>query len=310
MSKSKNNLILLSLLFLFFVPIFGLSGGIISLDSFEIRKILANEISRINDWKIERRIVISIALTIGIFGVISVAVQKFEHKAFKGVTVVLGIVISSLTVVDNTLYQSDHVELGGRIHHAEMILKKIDILFLRAKSTVNKEEKSVLFEQLIQLVGELQSIGKVVTPYAMLTFIPTLYAGKKNEVPNWTMSPPKEKGYVYFVGIGISDSLRMAQEIARIDAMSNIISMIYAVITEKYVASSLPCSGQEEGCKETISKTTTLTSSAVISGVKRLEMYYERNEERREYRVFSLFRISEAQLNSSIELRKALDKNE
>jgi len=188
---------------------------------------------------------IIITISVGIFGIISSTLIKIGKSWSSNFAMGLGVVVSTLTVLHNTLFESDYREYRKAVVITEEVLLNIDETskqlkhcvdyqdsleavndieknlkrFYKTKASfVEASDPSVAFLELSE-PSNTNNLRASVYSALPLVFQDTL------EVPNWVNVSPSTKNYLYFVGKASDSKLSIAKELARETALE--ISLYY-----------------------------------------------------------------------------------
>jgi len=175
----------------------------------------------INKWGNQKNIMIWMVCGIGILGIALVPLQKFDKKHIKTITIIIGCLISALTLVKEKTFSVDHKELSYRIHKARKLMLEIDMELPRmptdeiAKNKWYEKIKGNLMK--ILELSERSTIEKTVPSEIPAGFFPFLQSRASRE-PIWIRQPLADSSNIYFIGIGESYSFLKAEEYAKLQA--------------------------------------------------------------------------------------------
>jgi len=240
---NKTTLVILLTLGLlgFFAVTRGASGQELTADLEEtLQGQLDRRIEKVEAWRFSARTTLGLTLAVGILGFVVSALQA--HKRPKLATTVLGVTISTLTLVNNAVYQADHKTFRRAANRAEAYIEEAELHLARVGSVdpaspadwdfvVGELKKKLKAIDAIEreLDGEKSSASEV-----QLAEVPlgerivgralaatSILAGEAQAQkdggapPRWISIPPRSNEALYFVGSAVGDSLRDASERAR-----------------------------------------------------------------------------------------------
>jgi hypothetical protein len=187
-----------------------------------VKKVLVKRTDKqeLNVTKLRRNaaVYLSLTLVVGILGVATGILQRYETRWAKIGTTTAGAVVSILTIVLNTVFDGDHRAMNRRADQIE--IKTADIRLL-LEMEFNYESCQDLDQQRDTVLTLLRSIETEDHSSSPLAFglVSTAYAQErtKSALPEWIGKPPEEVGKIFFVGIGEGKTLREAENSARRD---------------------------------------------------------------------------------------------
>jgi len=162
--------------------------------------ILNKEIAKIEIWKMTYYILLGFVISVGILGIFYSYLQFSKKKWTTIITIICGILVSIITVVDNAIFDIDHRELKKNIIKAERIISEVEYLFKRNNIAKTPKDKSILFEEFIRLIKKLHSLDDpgLFFPMKANEIISNAYA--QQTTPSWINGSPcpkykKKEGY-------------------------------------------------------------------------------------------------------------------
>jgi hypothetical protein len=180
--------------------------------------------SDVNKWEGAAAAFVGLSVFVGILGITTGVLQRYKGKAFKTTTIVLGAVISAVTLVNNTLLNGNFRFKAAAGHR---IIGDIDFLLESGYTPGNAKERSEWdgsIRSLLKKFNELKydigtSRASLTTPF--LSLAGPLYARQENpKLPPWISTPPSDPSLLKFVGIGESASLDNAKSYSLLNAQS------------------------------------------------------------------------------------------
>lgn len=196
----------------------------------KIEEIVENRYQQIDQWRFDARMILAMTIIVGLLGLAIGALQSFRGSWVKWTTVTVGLVVSSLTLIQNTVYKTDHHQFRRMANRAEQKLEEIELL-LPEFDHADSEDWPILVDEIkkrIALIDEMEDqlltgeIGaggiNIQSAAAMLPLIAIAEASPSPGEPDWVTAPPASKHAVYFVGLGADRSLAVAKKDALEDA--------------------------------------------------------------------------------------------
>lgn len=218
----------LSCCLVFSRPCYAQPGGS---DASSIERFLAEPYNLIKGWETKAMVALSLVILVGALGIVTAILQGYNKQWCKSIVVVVGIVISLTTLVNNEVFDTDHRTLNKMAKHGHKILSTIHYLALQLDTT-NPETRKTIFEdiqKLIQKIYELEEGPEKSEKKASFNIISLSYAGQtrqERQSPSWISEIPSDESNLYFVGIWDSSSLKDAQDFSYKDAIDQIIDYL------------------------------------------------------------------------------------
>lgn len=239
-----------------------------------------NEIDKLEN---QAGIIILLVVLVGALGITTGVLQSLRKKWSKKATVAAGMLISLLTLVNNTLFDTDHRELLSRANRARAIIGEIrfDIQKRIHVNLKNEDDVRTWMDGIQQKFrefnnsmttpsnGNTNSLAKSPSPGM-------LYAQEHS--PSWLKRLPQDQQFFYFVGKGTGRLLAEAKQKAHRDGIAKAARYFEGQFRkmQNNTASALKA--------DSISKY--LVKSALISGT-----HYERISNN-SYRYYTLLKIN------------------
>lgn len=174
--------------------------------------------TQIDRWRLAGDICFWLTVTVGVLGIVIGALQPLKRRWVKSAVVVLGVLISSLTLVKTARYESDHHSYYRAADAAELRVRRIQRW---ARPVADPEEEREAIAQVRALLDELEQIAARfdATPAAPVhaardgwlggvAFAQSLPAADK---PDWLTGRAPEGDRVFFVGVAIDAALAAAR---------------------------------------------------------------------------------------------------
>lgn len=184
-----------------------------------IEALLAEYESEINGWENSANLLIILVIAVGSLGVITGILQKSRKKWCKGATIAAGVVISLITIVNNTLFDVDYRTLLSRAEKGRRLIRDIRFELVKGYDESNKEERDEWLNKIHSIlieIGELPSMKVAAVNFQIRSASPgVLYAMDTNsQEPPWLNKLPADKDYLFFVGFAENESLKKAKELS------------------------------------------------------------------------------------------------
>ncbi|MFY9557382.1 MAG: hypothetical protein WAV47_21940 [Blastocatellia bacterium] len=182
-------------------------------------------------WEFEAKLLIFLTILVAVLGLITGALQKSTSPRCKSATVAAGILISVITIITTTAFESDHRTLRRSANQARKLHAKVleKITELRTISDPKDRQKSI---ELIQnYLSEIFDVrDKILTganePYRGLFELGTTVQAQSGQ-PDWISKSQSEKFNIFFTGISENTSLKEAQETSFKNALNQAIAQLY-----------------------------------------------------------------------------------
>jgi hypothetical protein len=186
--------------------------------------------SKSSAWEREARWATILTLLVGLLGIVTGGIQAFDKKYLKVVTLIFGMTISGITLVNSTLFHPPRTLKVYALqlrHAAERIRRQVSSYdTTMAAADVDRLARGVQSQLIgaINLKANLeQKLEGEITPenlQASISFLPwtVVHASSEQPQPTWVSTLPRDTVYMYFVGTGESDSLQGAEDAARVNA--------------------------------------------------------------------------------------------
>lgn len=175
--------------------------------------------AQVDRWRSAGDACFWLTVTVGILGIVIGALQPLKRRWVKSAVVVLGVLISSLTLVKTARYESDHRSYYRAADAAEQRVRRIQRW---ARPVADSEEEREAIAQVRALLDELDEIARrfdaaPVAPVRAggggpLTAVAFAQALPESEKPDWLNGRKPEGDRVFFVGVAIDASLAAARE--------------------------------------------------------------------------------------------------
>ncbi len=206
------------------VLLLALSASAFGQDFESVRSVLdkqiADKVRTIGEWNRQASILIALSVTVGVLGLVMGVLQAAKDKWCKVTTVVLGLVISGITIINATVFHCDYRTFKRNAVQARLILDDVNFMLAGFPSTSNEDKKTLLGEIIKKLkeIGdiEVKMLDPAVSQFS-LDFSTPVFAQSKQ--PDWVSKPPLDTINYYFVGRSDNQSLSSAKEDSRKQAV-------------------------------------------------------------------------------------------
>jgi tetratricopeptide (TPR) repeat protein len=254
-------------------------AGLDVIDDF-IREVL----QIINSWQGKALFALLIALTIGVFGFLTGALQKFEASWIKIATAVCGILIGCLTVISNTVFDRDHRQFRSMARDGQSLLA--DIKLIRSQyAAASPEDQRAMLEDVrakVRRVYQLEQIYQLQRETAS-SLISVAYAGG---LPPWINHLPSDKDNFYFIGISDSRSYESAKQTSKENALDE---------ARTYFVSVFEKGAQSQVDNETL-------SSYLVKSAQVQDTHFVYDSRSATYRYYTLLRVNKQIVNADLRL--------
>lgn len=200
-----------------------------------IKDILHEQINEIEKWENRANLLIFLTILVGVLGVATGVLQKFDKNWCKLATIFAGAIISLITVVNNTVFEVDHRTLRGKAHQSRKIVQEIRILLAQEINKNSEEDRQAWLSEIREKLNQISDIGAElygsVDTEKSFNLIPAAYAQtpkQMKEQPEWIAKPPVDRVNFYFVGIGDDPSLPKARENSHRNAIKQAVEFLTA----------------------------------------------------------------------------------
>ncbi len=215
---------------------------------------LDRRVDMIDSWKSCARATLGLTLAVGFLGIMVSALQA--HTNPKLATIIIGVVISSLTMINSTVFKVDHHTFNRAVSRAQHCIE--DARLQLAREVRSEEEWTFLmaeFREQIRFIDRIESelqgegpaysdeqvavldrVAGTVIAFSSV-FVGTAEAGEEPKQPSWITRVPRAKDSIYFVGVGASASLREASAASR-QAAATEAGQYFGYLTEQAQAGS------------------------------------------------------------------------
>lgn len=266
----KNRSFLLALALLMLFSFFSLST-LLAQHSFsdEYNFLLSQTndlLNKTQGWARQSMILRCLTIAVAIFGVAVSTLQKVDRPWSKNVTLVLGLIISGLTVVNTTAFDADYRTLKGNALqlHAEIVEAQY---MLAGFDGASEADKQIYIQKIIDLTKKVYGTEEgMVTKRVSLELLPAAYA--LSTQPGWISNPPTDSFNDYFVGKGENPSLATAKDLAYNNAVDNAVRRLGPRPTATAITAADPLR------KYVLSSSAIAQSYFSYDGVRRLYTYY------------------------------------
>jgi len=209
---------------------------------YEFDDILKPIKEEIGTWAYNYKSTLALTFLIGILGIITSAAIGIGKKWSRLTGILLGVIISVVTLVQNTFYDTSYKEYRKAVVEADLLLDQIEMYQkeLKYMETLNDsiEQAKLISRELNRFYDIKSRIMKESAPatnpgIASATggfLINGAYAGtpagdlplwqeEQREVPSWVRQVPESKTYIYVLGVAGEHSLNTAKNLAYENAL-------------------------------------------------------------------------------------------
>jgi hypothetical protein len=182
-------------------------------------------VTRIASWERQANILVSLTVLVGILGVVTGLLQKYDKPWCKAATVVIGALISAIMVINNTIFTTDYRTLKRSARQAREHITDVRLILANWDDSLSQENKKALLDEIhqkIKQIGELED--KMLLAKISIEIGSPVYAQSRQ--PSWVSNPPSDKINLYFVGIGNNPSLTKAKEDSYNDAVKQVTTQL------------------------------------------------------------------------------------
>jgi len=225
-----------------------------------LQEIVKEQIHEIDKWESNANLLIFLTIVVGVLGVVTGVLQKFDKNWCKGAVITAGAIISLITVVNNTVFESDHRTLRGKATQAKHLIQDIRILMAQDINQNSEEDRQAWLGEIrekLSMISDLTS--EIYAANLKINLVATAYAQSPQDMhqdPEWIEKLPEDRINFYFLGVGENASLDKAKQLSHQNAIDE---------AAKYLASEFKRRQREEPVSININKLTKfLTKSAKI----------------------------------------------
>ncbi len=181
----------------------------------QFQRVVNDKEQEVGDWERQARFQMALVLTAGILGLIVGALQKSDKKTSRAATAALGAAMSALTLINSTLFETDHRTLRAKARKARDILEETRVQLAHEPALENLEAWSdeILnhLKGISHLREELRAARTPVTIHSTVNAEPI--------EPEWVSKAPEDDLSLYYVAKSCSPSLAEAKTGALEDAI-------------------------------------------------------------------------------------------
>ncbi len=176
-----------------------------------IQSLVAEATETIGGWEQRATVCLVLAAIVIAFGLISAAMLGSGGKLVKIVRVLLGVFVSLITFLSDTMYPEGYRTLKDRASVAKSYVRKIEFRLAdydaAAPADIRQEWRDEI-HSLLEKIYDLERTGIEVSSLPDLSMI----AYAQTREPDRISTPPQNQEGLYFVGIFSSDSLKQAKD--------------------------------------------------------------------------------------------------
>jgi hypothetical protein len=177
----------------------------------EVRHMVSACEALIAVWEREAKMLMALTLAVGILGILTGMLQKYENKGCRVATVIAGTLVSAITVVDNTVFSADHRTINNKALVARQKLDRIKPEIFNFDPNQSKENQLAWYHNVVDKLWEIRQLDA--DPPAVRSFVDigvTVHAASRS-----SSSPsqfPAERTLLQFEGTADSRVLTEARE--------------------------------------------------------------------------------------------------
>ncbi len=197
----------------------------------QIQSLIERRAEKVEHWRSEAREILGMTVAVGLLGIAAGGIQSFKAGWVKPATIAVGLVVSSLTLIQSTVFKTDHRQLLRAASQAEQQLDEAKLILPQARNARNGDDWAVLVDEIKTrlfridaleqqlLSGESASGAVPAAAVATFSLVASAEAAESAGEPSWVSEPPTGTDSVYFVGLGSSPSLGEAKRASNQDAV-------------------------------------------------------------------------------------------
>jgi hypothetical protein len=176
-----------------------------------LQQLVEESIQTIDSWEFHATLLILLTVMVGVFGVATGALQKYDNKTWCKVTTIgLGLAISTITVITQVVFPVDHRLLRQTVVEGRSLMTDIKWAMAQFEHTPPPEHQA-LYDEIFDKLKKLSTLEARIYRTAALPLEAVATAYAQTTAPAWVDTPPRSKIHLYFVGIGESRSLGQAK---------------------------------------------------------------------------------------------------
>ncbi len=235
---------------------------------------IQNATRLINSWEHNALLALLIALAIGVLGFLTGALQKSEASWVKTATVICGIVIGSLTVVSNTVFEHNHRQFRSMARQGQILLYKMEALRVHYASATPDNQRAMAedafknLNAIYRLEAQDDRVSQNVWPISLA------YAA---EDLSWLKQLPVDAENFYFIGIADNQSYESAKHASKENALDEAVAYFMSLFAK----------GGQESQVDNESLSNYLVKSAQVQ-----DTHFVYDSHSTSYRYYTLLRIS------------------
>ena len=196
-----------------------------SQDGIDIESIIEEPISYIDSWEVTANIIISMVVLVGVLGALVGIFQKLTQHWASIAVVIFGGIISVLTVIQNTAFDTDYKTLKKSVADGRKRISDIRIWAKQLNET-QAENRVFLYRKIQDNIHEIFNTHQTLfVDTSHYNFFPVAYAQTD---PKWLITPPDDERNIYFIGQGISRELTIAEQEARQNAIGQVVDFLFS----------------------------------------------------------------------------------
>lgn len=259
----------------------------------EIKQILKDQIKGIEKWENKANILIFLTVMVGLLGVITGILQRYDKKWCKVATVIAGALISIITVINNTVFEVDYRTLKSKSTEGRKLVHDIRLKLLQGYNKDSEEDRKVWFNEIAEKLHQFYKLEKeIYTADISINLVSNAYAQPLKQIkqqPTWISKPPIDRINLYFIGIGDSPSLKSAKEYSYQHAVEGAV---------EYLVSALGTEQQSESGWLDIER----LSEYLIESAEVADTYFNYNRNENLYHYYTLLKLNKRFAEADIKL--------
>ena len=196
-------------------------------------------LNKTHGWQHQSMLLLWFTIIAGILGLAVSALQGFKNNGSKVATAILGVAISTLTLINTTAFDADHRTLRNNAiqYHADIVDARTQLEIDYDKA--NEADRKIYRQMVIELIkkvdhAEAQMLAKTAT----LEILPEVHAAA--EQPEWLIKLPTDRFAQYFSGKGEDPSLAVAKDAAYNNAVEGAVRSLGSRSSESTIAPDDP----------------------------------------------------------------------
>jgi hypothetical protein len=265
----------------------------------QLSALLAKRVERVARWKLDAGIILAMTIGVGVLGIVTGVLQGWKASWAKPATVAVGMLVSILTFIQATVYKVDHHTLKRAARRAERLIEDAEMVLaqLPEGQVGSPEDWAIFAEGVTEKIDQIDAIDDQLSAGTVdlddarvagisIDWVRSAEAAETPKQPAWVAKTPTSSEAIFFVGLAISDSLRVAKEESEKDALEQALS---------HFALHAAGSGSSQGFEPDLLAERIVKGSAVESS------FYSWDEPSGSWRFYTLMRIAKKAIVSAVD---------